>query len=123
MEDTREPSLAGGVLPLGFLAFALFASLSFFGEDSSYGANQIALMLAGCLALLVGLHQGRRWRDLEREVFESMGIVFGPAFILLAVGVMIATWIAGGIVPTMIWYGLQVLDPAIFYAASCLACA
>src|SRR5690606_35594521 len=53
----------------------------------------------------------------------GMSVVFAPTFILLAVGIMIATWIAGGVVPALIYYGLKVLNPGIFYAATCLVCA
>ena len=56
-------------------------------------------------------------------MFQGMSIVFLPSFILLAVGIMIATWLAGGIVPALIWYGLKLLNPGLFYAAACLVCA
>lgn len=111
------------LLPVAFLVLALFLSVRLFGEDSSYGPNQIALLLAGCVTLLVGYLHGQDWVALERGVFNGMTIVFGPSFILLAVGVMIATWIAGGIVPTMIHIGLELLNPTIFYSAACLVCA
>lgn len=122
-EGIKEATLLDAVWPVLFLAISLFFSLRFFGEDSSYGPNQIALLLAACVALLVGFKNGHKWSALEEGVFHNMSIIFGPSFILLAVGIMIATWIAGGVVPSMIYYGLELMNPGIFYAATCLICA
>lgn len=121
---TEKPAtLLDALIPLGFLVASLVASLRYFGEDASYGPSQIALLLTGCIALLVGMKNGQRWSTLERGVFDGMSVVFAPTFILLAVGIMIGAWIAGGVVPAMIYYGLKLLNPAIFYAAACLVCA
>jgi NhaC family Na+:H+ antiporter len=119
----RSPSLLQALLPLLFLTLALAVSLRFFGENSSYGPNQLALMLAALLALCVGLYNGRRWKDMEQGIHAAMQVVFAPILILLTVGSMIALWVAAGIVPTLIHYGLLLLQPDWFYAASCLVCA
>ena len=121
--DEVNASLLDALLPLAFLAFGLFLSVRFYGEDSSYGPNQIILLLSGCVALLVGMKNGQSWRDMEQGIYNGMIVVFAPSFILLAVGIMIATWVAGGVVPTMIYYGLTLLSPTVFYAAACLVCA
>ncbi len=123
MFEDKGASLFDALLPIAFLILGLFLSVRFFGEDSSYGPNQIILLFCGCLALMVGLKNGQRWSAMEQGVYASMTVVFAPSFILLAVGIMIAAWIAGGVVPTMIYFGLQLLSPDIFYAAACLVCA
>src|SRR5210317_378072 len=123
MFEDKGASLFDALLPIAFLIIGLFLSVRFFGEDSSYGPNQIILLFSGCLALIVGLKNGQRWSDMETGVYGGMTVVFAPSFILLAVGIMIATWIAGGVVPTMIYFGLRLLSPDIFYAAACLVCA
>ncbi len=121
--EDKGASLVDALLPIAFLIVGLFLSVRFFGEDSSYGPNQIILLFSGCLALIVGMKNGQHWSDMEKGVYGGMSVVFAPSFILLAVGIMIATWIAGGVVPTMIYFGLQLLSPDIFYAAACLVCA
>jgi len=122
-EGIREASLFDALWPVLFLVISLYFSLRFFGEDSSYGPNQIALLLAACVALLVGVKNGHSWISLERGVYKGMSIIFAPCFILLAVGIMIAAWITGGVVPSMIYFGLKLMNPGIFYAATCLICA
>ncbi len=70
------------------------------------------------------MKNGSTWAAIEKDIYRGMTVIFGPSFILIAVGIMIASsWIAGGVVPTMIYYGLTLLNPTIFYAAVCLVCA
>ena len=121
--SSQQVSLLDALLPVFLLVVALFLSVRFYGADSSYGPNQLALMFAGVLAMLVGLKNGQHWRKLEKAVFAAMGIVFAPTLILFAVGLLIAAWIAAGIVPTLIYYGLLLMHPSWFYAASALVCA
>jgi NhaC family Na+:H+ antiporter len=121
--EIKAPTVLDALVPLLFLVVALVVSLRFFGEDSSYGPNQLVLMVAGMLVMAVGLKNGQRWKDMEQEMYGSMQIVFAPTLILLAVGVMIALWVAAGIVPTLVHYGLRLMEPSWFYAASCMVCA
>lgn len=109
--------------PILFLVALLACSVYLFGADSSYGANQIALVLATCVAALVGRHTGIRWRDCQEGIIDGIGVGLGPTLILLSVGMLIGTWILSGTVPAMIYYGVAVLDPSIFYAASAAICA
>lgn len=115
------PTLAAA--PILFLILLLAASVYLFGADASYGANQIALVMATALAALVGQRTGVEWRECQAGIIDGIGVGLGPTLILLAVGMLIGTWILSGTVPTMIYYGVQVLDPSIFYAASALICA
>lgn len=109
--------------PIVFLVALLACSVYLFGADSSYGANQIALVLAAGVAALVGRSIGIRWREVQGGIVAGIGVGLAPILILLSVGMLIGTWILAGTVPAMIYYGVQVLNPAIFYAASALICA
>ena len=106
--------------PILFLILLLGCSVYLFGSDSSYGANQIALVLATCITAMVGKRTGISWRQAQEGIITGIGVGLGPTLILLAVGMLIGTWILSGTVPAMIYYGVQVLNPSIFYAASAL---
>ncbi len=121
--QTRELSLPLALTPILFLIALLACSVYLFGPDSSYGANQIALVLATCVAALVGRRQGLSWHTVQEGIIHGIGVGLGPTLILLAVGMLIGTWILCGTVPAMIYYGVQVLNPSVFYAASALLCA
>src|SRR5210317_289380 len=115
------PGLA--LAPIIFLITLLACSVYLFGSDSSYGANQIALVLSACVAALVGRSAGVSWRETQQGMIHGIFLGLGPTLILLCVGMLIGTWILCGTVPAMIYYGVQIINPGIFYAASAAICA
>lgn len=119
----RQPSMLQALTPVVFLIVLLFLSVKLFGSDSSYGGNQIALILSAAIALLIGLFNGQTWKELEAGIVDGISLAMGAMLILLMVGSLIGTWILAGTVPTMIYYGLQILSPDYFYVASCIICA
>ena len=122
--DTTRPATAlQAAIPLGLLIALLAGSVRLFGDASSSGPNQIALMLAAAAAALVGLRSGHPWTAIEQGIRRSISVSMGAILILLVVGALIGTWILAGVVPTMIYYGLLVLSPSVFYATACVICA
>ena len=121
--EHRKPSLGDALVPLLILIGLLSLSVYFYGADSSYGPNQIALLLCAGVAAMMGMKNGHSWNDMEGGMLHGIGLVFGAILILLAVGALIGSWILAGTVPSMIYYGVQILSPQWFYAASCIICA
>jgi NhaC family Na+:H+ antiporter len=119
----RIPSLADAITPLLVLVSLLSLSVYLFGEDSSYGANQVALVLATVVASGIALKNGHDWPDIHDAITSGISVAIGAMLILLAVGALIGSWMLAGTVPAMIHYGLKVLHPSVFYAATCLICA
>ncbi|HLU62578.1 MAG TPA: Na+/H+ antiporter NhaC [Gammaproteobacteria bacterium] len=119
----RAPSMLDAVIPVISLVLMLIASVTLYGADSSYGPNQIALLLAAGIAAIIGIRNGMRWKQIEDGIISGIAVSLGAMLILLAVGSLIAAWILAGTVPTLIYYGLILLHPAIFYPATCLICA
>ncbi len=111
------------MLPVIVLTVLLAAAVYLFGNDSSYGPNQIGLLIAAALALRIGYRNGIGWEALQEAVTHGVNLATGAIFVLLLVGALIGVWILSGTVPTLIHYGLLLLDPDWFYAASCLVCA
>jgi NhaC family Na+:H+ antiporter len=125
LPNQQSPNLSTilALSPILFLVALLGCSVYLFGADSSYGANQIALVLASGAAALVGLRIGLSWAQVQAGIIEGISVALGPILILLAVGMLIGTWILCGTVPAMIYYGVEILNPGIFYAASTAICA
>jgi len=121
-ESPRSPSLLQSLIPVIFLVGLLAASVYLFGDSSSGGPNQIALVLAAAVAAVVGAVNGYPWKTMEKGIVHGISLSLGAVLILLVVGSLIGTWILAGIVPTMIYYGLSMLSPALFFAAACLIC-
>lgn len=109
--------------PIILLVGLLSAAVQLFGADASYGPNQIALVIATGAAALVGLHRGLVWEDIQEALVSGIKVGMGPILILLAVGALIGSWILSGTVPAMIYHGVALLDPGLFYAASAVICA
>lgn len=120
--SNRQPSMLQALLPISLLVVLLAFSVYLYGSDSSYGANQIALVICAGVALLIGLKNGQTWKELEQGVVDGISIALGALLILLMVGSLIGAWILAGTVPTMIYYGLQILSPDYFYVATCAIC-
>lgn len=123
MTKANQPTLFDALIPISSLILLLSGSVYFFGSDSSYGPNQVALILCTGIALLVGLKNGVKWQHMEEGIVKGISMAMGAILILLLVGGLIGTWIQAGIVPTMIYFGLQLLSPEWFYVASCIICA
>ncbi len=122
-DTTPQLSTGMALTPVIFLISALACSVYLFGADSSYGANQIVLVLSACVAALVGVRAGIPWRECQQGMTNGIAIGLGPVLILLSVGMLIGSWILAGTVPAMIYYGVQILNPDLFYAASAAICA
>lgn len=118
----KPPTMLDALIPLIALMVMLTASVSYFADDSSYGPNQISLLLAMGIAIVIGLKNGYKWHDIEKAITNGISISLGAILILLTVGALIGTWLLSGTVPTMIYYGLQIIDPSWFYAACCIVC-
>lgn len=101
----------------------LAANVIYFGEDSSYGPNQIALLVGAALAGSVGVATGRGWEVIYEGIVEGISSATGAIIILLLIGALAGTWLMSGIVPAMIYYGLKILEPHFFLVASCVICA
>jgi len=120
MSNSRKPTILQSFLPIIFLVVMLFFNVWFFGEDSSYGYNQMALLFAAALAGVIALLNKKKWSDLLEGITESLNSALGAILILFMIGALAGTWLISGVVPTMIFYGLKILNPTIFLFAACV---
>ena len=123
MSTPKLPSLLDALIPIVALAMMLALSVYLFGSDSSSGPNQIVLALAAAIASIVAIRNGHKWYDLQRAMIAGISTAMVAILILLSVGALIGTWLMAGTVPSLIYYGMQILSPQWFFAAACLICA
>ena len=129
MTDTAKDSpkapipLWLALVPLLFLVSMLAGSVSLFSDNSSYGPNQIALLLAAGVAALIGMYLGDSWHELEQAMVDGIKLALKACLILLAVGSLIGSWMLAGTAPTVIYAGLGILEPSWFYPAALVICA
>ncbi|WP_286235752.1 Na+/H+ antiporter NhaC [Thalassotalea sediminis] len=118
----KAPSTLDSFIPIVVLIALLSAAVTYFSDNSSYGPNQIALMISMGVAIVIGLRNGHTWKEMEDAIVRGISLSLGAVLILLTVGALIGTWLLSGTVPTLIYYGLQIIDPTWFYAAACIVC-
>jgi len=122
MTMPKSPTLLDALIPIAALVMMLALSVYLFGSDSSYGPNQIVLTLAAAIASIVAIKNGHKWFEIQRAMIAGIGTAMVAILILLSVGALIGTWLMAGTVPSLIYYGMQILSPQWFYAATCLIC-
>jgi NhaC family Na+:H+ antiporter len=118
----KTPTLFQALLPIIFLVGLLILNVFFYGDMATSGPNQIALILAAAVAAIVGLSLKYTFKQLLQGAVNSITASMGAILILLLIGALAGTWLISGIVPAMIYYGLQVLNPTIFLFASVVVC-
>ena len=124
MSDSQKPpSLVDALIPVVSLILLLGVSVYLFGADSSSGPNQIVLTIGAAIAAIVAVKNGHRWVDIQKAIVAGIGTAMGAIMILLSVGGLIGTWLMAGTVPSLIYYGLELLNPQVFYVVACLICA
>lgn len=123
MTERKEPSLLLSLIPIIFLIVLLAINVVLYGGDSSYGPNQIALLVTAAFAGILSLKLGYTWKELEAGIVKSISSAMAAILILLMIGSLSGTWLISGIVPAMIYYGLEILNPTIFLFAACIVSA
>jgi Na+:H+ antiporter, NhaC family len=118
----RAPSLADAIIPLVVLACLIAAALAMFGLDALNGPVQVALVLCCMVAALIAVKNGHRWEEVQSAGQGALASVTSAIFILLAVGALIGVWNLSGTIPTLVYYGIQVLTPGWYYAAAAIIC-
>ncbi len=108
------------LIPIIFLIILLSTNVYLYGDNSLGGANQLSLLLSAAVACIIGIKSGNNWKKIIDGVSNSIKSVTPAIIILLLIGSLSGTWLVSGIVPSMIYYGLQILNPEIFLFATAI---
>ncbi len=119
----KKPGLGLSLLPLGVLIILLGTNVYFFEDDTLAGSNQIALLLSAAVAGIIAIRLGHNWDDIQTGVVKSISSAMSAILILFMIGALSGTWLISGVVPAMIYYGLQILNPTFFLFAACIVAA
>jgi NhaC family Na+:H+ antiporter len=106
------------------VALVVLVGLSFFlfGDAGAKGPNQVALVMAAMIGLVIGRRAGYTNEQLRDAAIASVGTGISAIFILFAVGALTGAWAMSGTLMAMVYYGLQVLSPNYFYMTTALIC-
>lgn len=124
MEATpsRAPRLWQALVPIVVLVALLATNVVVFADGGLEGPNQLALLFAAAVAIVLGLRLGHSFSQLLDHIVRGISTALGAILILLLIGALAATWLISGVVPAMIDHGLMLLSPKVFLVAACLVC-
>ena len=123
LKETEELTIWEALIPVIALVAMLFFNVFYvFGDDALSGSNQFILLLGAAIAAIVGYFKKVKYKYMLEMVAENVKSTTGALLILLLVGALAGTWLVSGIIPSMIYYGLQILNPTFFLVASVIIC-
>lgn len=103
------------LFPIVLLMIMLASSVMVFGGDGASGANQVALIIAGIVTICIGMYRGFSYKYLEDEFVKGISSAISSLIILLLIGGLVASWSISGTIPTMISYGVHMLNTDYLY--------
>ena len=115
--EPRMPKVGEALITLGLLIAVLAFGIVIYGADV-----HVPMFCGVCVAAIMALYLGHKWEDIEKMMMDGIYKALQSICILIIVGILIGVWINAGVVPTMIYYGLQLMHPTIFFIATLLIC-
>ena len=120
--QTKVPSLIQAILPLIVLIALLSFNVSYF-DDPLGGSNQIALIIAASICSILALFNHVSWHEIQRKILQTINSAMTAILILLLIGSLSGSWMLSGVIPAMIYYGVDIMHPSYFLVASVVLCA
>lgn len=117
MEKKPQIGLLVSLVPVLFVVCTLFLAIYVFQQDA-----HIPLVLGSAVAAIIAFIYKHTWDDIQDGILQGIQLAMGAMLILMVIGTMIGTWLLAGIVPAMIYYGLQLLSPGVFLVATLIIC-
>ena len=119
IENNKEISLFDSLTPIIVLIILLYINVSIYGDSSIDGSNQFILILGASIAFIFGIKNKIKSKDIFLTISENLKSISTPIIILLLVGALSGTWLVSGIIPSMIYYGLKLVNVS-FFLPSCV---
>lgn len=123
MNKSSHPHPLVAIIPVTVLIGLLVIVITLFGSDSLSGGSQIALLISVAVCVFISMtFYHTPWKTFEKQMTSTIGDVAVTLLILLSVGMLAGSWMVSGVVPTLIYYGVQILSPRFFLVSACVIC-
>lgn len=120
--ENKELNIWEALIPIIILVGLLAFNVYMYGDDALSGSNQFILLIGAAVAAIVGFQNRVSYKAMLNEVADNIRSTTGAILILLFVGALAGTWMISGVIPSMIYYGLKLLNPSIFLPATVIIC-
>lgn len=121
-KEKKKASFFLALIPIIILIALLGINVAIFKENATYGPNQLALLIGAAISVIISLSLNYTWDEILKGIVKSIKTSLSAIIILLIIGALTGTWMLSGVVPSMIYYGLDLMNPSYFLVASCVVC-
>jgi len=119
----KQPTPLLSMIPVMVLVIMLFVTIRIFGSDILEGGSQMVLLFASAVCCFIAIfYQKIKWSVIENSISDTVKGVTPALFILLIIGALSGSWMISGIVPSFIYYGIQIIHPKFFLVTACIIC-
>ena len=120
---SKTPSPIVSFVPIIAMVAMLYVAVSSFGSDALSGPSQVVLLVASALTIAIGMAVYKiEWARFENAIVDNIKGIASATIILLIIGALSGAWMLSGVVPTLIDYGMAVINPRFFLATACIIC-
>lgn len=120
---SKTPSPIVSFVPIIAMVAMLYVAVSSFGSDALSGPSQVVLLVASALTVAIGMAVYKiEWARFENAIVDNIKGIASATIILLIIGALSGAWMLSGVVPTLIDYGMAVINPRFFLATACIIC-
>ncbi|MCI5083746.1 MAG: sodium:proton antiporter, partial [Saprospiraceae bacterium] len=123
VKENKELNIFEALVPVIVLIVLLAYNVFIFGDNALSGSNQFILLIGGAVAAIVGFMNKVSYETMLEEVGNNFKSTAGAILILLMVGALAGSWLISGIIPSMVYYGLEILNPTFFLPSTVIICA
>ena len=119
MDTNSNISLFESIIPIVLLVALLYINVNVYGESALDGSNQFILIIGAAIAVLIGIKNSVSIKIIFDTISTNIKSISNPIIILLLVGALSGTWLLSGIIPSMIYYGFNIIN-ASFFLPTCV---
>ena len=114
IENKKLISLFDSIIPIVALVTLLYINVSIYGDSSLNGSNQFILIIGSSIAFFFGIKNKVKAETIFNTISNNFKSISTPIIILLLVGGLSGSWMISGIIPSMIYYGLKLINVSFF---------
>lgn len=123
-DNKKLPPVWLSLIPIATLVALLFITIHIFGSDALGGGSQISLIIAAAVTSILAMGYSKiSWETIEEHIGKNVQGIASALVILLLIGALSGSWMVSGVIPTLIYYGMQIMSPEFFLPCCCVICA
>lgn len=118
VREKKQPTFFLAVLPILAMILLLGIGYAVLGLSA-----EVLMLVSAAVAAVIAVYLGYTWDDIMDSIVGKLSKTMPAIFILIIVGFLIGTWMIGGTIPMMVYYGLKIINPSFLVVTAFLVTA